>query len=394
MVEVNPKNLKWARQTAGLEIDDIAHKIFGNTKKRSAIEMLRHVEDGVEKPSRAQLERMAKTYRQPLLALYLSEPPRIGDRGEDFRTLPERNADPRANGLLNSLRRNIAVSQGLVREVLEEEFEPLRFVGSATTFMNPKSVAETIVATIDFDLSKYRKPRHADSAFKYLRSCIEKSRIFLLLMSDLGHAETSTIPLSVFRGFVLADDIAPYIVINRKDDVRAQSFTALHELAHLWLGSSGVSGSAAEIHSTEETFCSRVAGHILLPPHELSDFRLSKSFPIDRILHSIKIFANEKHITPSMVAYNLRLHGRIDLQLWRKLDNSYRSVRNGISEIDNDEQVSDAGQPNYYSVKKSQLGKPLIRVTRDAIESELLTLTEAGKILGVNPRVVYPLVNA
>ena len=49
----------------------------------------------------------------------------------------------------------------------------------------------------------------------------------------------------------------------------AWSFTLLHELVHLWLGESGVSGAIAD--STIERFCNDVAGRILLDSGELNE---------------------------------------------------------------------------------------------------------------------------
>ena len=50
----------------------------------------------------------------------------------------------------------------------------------------------------------------------------------------------SAIDVDVFRGFAIADDIAPFVVINDNDSVSAWSFTLLHELVHLLLGETGI----------------------------------------------------------------------------------------------------------------------------------------------------------
>ena len=240
MVAVNPKILKWARETAGLDVEDVAKKVFTDGKELSAIEKLELLERGGKEPTPPQLKKMSKAYHQPLLTFYLSKPPKRGDRGEDFRNLPQRTTDRLGNAHLDFLMRNVKASQNLVHNLLEdgEDFAPLSFVNSATRSMGVKHVAHDIVNTLKFDLTTFRKQKTRSDAFKYLRQRVENIGIFVLLASDLG-SHHSTIPLEVFRGFAFADQMAPYIVINRQDAVAAWSFTALHEVTHLWLGSSG-----------------------------------------------------------------------------------------------------------------------------------------------------------
>src|ERR1700761_373070 len=86
---LNPLILKWARETAGLTVDEAAHALrFRDTRGRSAAERLQAMEAGGEEPSRSVLVSMARTYHRSLLVFYLSEPPRTGDRGQDFRRAP------------------------------------------------------------------------------------------------------------------------------------------------------------------------------------------------------------------------------------------------------------------------------------------------------------------
>src|SRR5262245_20669918 len=90
MTRVNPAMLQWARETAGLDLQAAADKIdLRATRRTAAPERLAALEAGAEEPSRALLLRMAKQYHRPLLTFYLAQPPRKGDRGQDFRTLPD-----------------------------------------------------------------------------------------------------------------------------------------------------------------------------------------------------------------------------------------------------------------------------------------------------------------
>jgi Zn-dependent peptidase ImmA (M78 family) len=70
-----------------------------------------------------------------------------------------------------------------------------------------------------------------------------------------------------FRGFVLVDGLAPLVFINGADSKSAQMFTLAHELAHLWLGATGLSDDtvASPQHDPTETWCNRVAAEVLAP---------------------------------------------------------------------------------------------------------------------------------
>ncbi len=107
-----------------------------------------------------------------------------------------------------------------------------------------------------------------------LRSKVEAVGIFVLLIGNLGSHHTA-ISVEAFRGFALADTVAPFIVINDQDAAVAWSFTLLHELAHLWLGKTGVSGRRPDAQI--EKFCNDVAALILLPQHELPAIGITNS---------------------------------------------------------------------------------------------------------------------
>ena len=103
MPQVNPDILRWAGETAGLSREEAARKLaIADTKTAMAIDRLRAMEDGERPPTRAMLSRMAKQYHRPLVAFYLSQPPRRANWGRDFRA-PSTDRSERDEGSFEGL---------------------------------------------------------------------------------------------------------------------------------------------------------------------------------------------------------------------------------------------------------------------------------------------------
>ena len=127
-----------------------------------------------------------------------------------------------------------------------------------------------IPGRIEFSLREFRQRSSVGHAFTYLREKLEASGIFVVLLGNLGSHHTN-IPEKTFRGYAIADPIAPFIVVNDQDAKAAWSFTAFHEAVHLWLGNTGVSSVSTDAQI--ERYCNEVAGEILLPGSEINEPR-------------------------------------------------------------------------------------------------------------------------
>ncbi|RJP22458.1 MAG: ImmA/IrrE family metallo-endopeptidase [Candidatus Omnitrophota bacterium] len=389
MPAVNPEILTWARETAGFSLEEAAKAIgLSDAHGQSGADRLAALESGKVEPSRSLLLKMSQKYRRSLLVFYLKSPPKKGDRGQDFRTLPgERLISDDA--LLDALIRDLKTRQSLVKGLLEdEEMEPLTFIGSMSMKNGVRSLSQSIQTQTGFQLEAFRSKNSVDDAFAYLRRCVENSGIFVLLIGDLG-SHHSSISTEIFRGFAIADPIAPFVIANDQDARSAWSFTLLHEVTHLWLGVTGISGGNAE--KKIERFCNDVAGEILLPQQELTQFHAVSSMPSSAVAERISAFAAERRLSRSMVLYKLFRSGYMQEMLWRELEGRFAHEWREYVNRKKEKQKNIDGGANYYIVRRHRLGHSLLNLVNRSIREGLLSLTKAGKVLGVKPRNVEPL---
>ncbi len=392
MSSVEPTVLKWARETAGLSLEEAAAKIgIRPTKKKTAPQRIEDFESGVTSPTRPQLVKMSKQYRRPLVAFYLSAPPRQGDRGQDFRTLPD-GVEAGDDALLDALIRGVLARQGLVRAALEDEDEavPLSFVGSLRSEDGVENAAARIAQHIGFDIDAYRTCRSSAEAFAFIREAVESTGVYVLLIGDLGSHHTA-IDLQVFRGFALADPIAPFVVLNDKDSHAAWAFSLLHELVHVWLGETGVSGGTPG--RAVERFCNEVASEILVPAGDFKGLGGLGSEPFRTQMELVSKFASARNVSQSMVAYRLYRCGVLEEVQWKRLRDEYRrlwaSSRQRMRQVARERE----GGPDFYIVRAHRVGGALLHLVRRLLAGGTLTTAKSARVLGVKAHQVTSLLD-
>ena len=394
MPRVNPDILKWARETAGLTREDAVAKLsIRDARGTAAIDRLRALEIGETSPTRAMLSRMAKQYRRPLLTFYLAHPPRRGNRGRDFRA-PATDRSAREEALLDTLVRNVQARQGLLRSAMldeDDDMVPLSFPGSATIDTATELLVASIRDTLGLRLSDFRAARNPEVALRLLRSHAEKAGIFVLALGDLGSYHTE-LSVEVFRGFVLADEFAPFVVINPRDSAAARCFTLLHELVHLWLGEPGISGG--DPMDPVEVFCNNVASRFLLPDEELAVIRGPDSENVEDWAATITAFAGLRNVSSSMVAYRLQRGALIDRKTWLDLRALFRRRWLDSRQRQRQQREGRDGGPTYGVLVRHSLGSGLVELAFRLMASGALTTTKAGRVLGVSPRNAHTILAA
>jgi Zn-dependent peptidase ImmA (M78 family)/transcriptional regulator with XRE-family HTH domain len=256
-IAIKPELLRWARERAGRTIESL----------KKAFPKYDDWEKGRMHPTLKQLERLAKALRVPLGFLFLEAPPEEPLPIPDFRTMPQARLSRPSPELLDTIYscqqrqewyRNYLITMGEV---------PLPFVGRAGLSADPSAVAAEIRATVKLDLQERAAFSTWTQALNRFIVQVEQSGILVMVNSVVGNNTHRPLDTEEFRGFTLVDDLAPLIFINGADTLAAKTFTLAHELAHIWLGESGVSDARLETFPEDrvERWCNQVAAEVLVP---------------------------------------------------------------------------------------------------------------------------------
>lgn len=259
----NAAMLQWAMQRAGLPLELVAKRL------NVSADRLTSWLEGVDRPTSKQAQNLASILYVPFGYLFLDQPPVEELAIPDLRTVgndPTRRLDINFRDLLN----DVLFKQDWFREYLEESADrTLPFVGSFPASADPKEVAADMRKVL-FGGASMPTARNWEEHLRNLMISAEDAGVWVMRNGVVGNNTHRPLSVQQFRGFAISDPIAPLVFINGKDAKAAQIFTLAHELAHIWLGSTGISnvliGEADYgVHSAIERKCNKIAAEFLVP---------------------------------------------------------------------------------------------------------------------------------
>jgi Zn-dependent peptidase ImmA (M78 family)/transcriptional regulator with XRE-family HTH domain len=293
---VHPELLRWARERAARSTASLAKSLGVSERRVDAWESSGEL-------TLKQVEKLAKATHTPVGYLFLHEPPVETVPIPDFRTA--------GNQLLNrpspDLLETIYLCQRRQAWYRENEQtlggSAIVFIGSALIADAPAQIAARMRAVLRFSIEDQRAlPSSSDTLRRFIEAADDAG--VMVMCSGVVHNDTRRVlDPGEFRGFALADPLAPLVFVNGADSKGAQMFTLAHELAHLWLGSTALSDSSpgAALDHAVERWCNRVAAEFLVPSevlraeyrgeHALTDetSRLSRAFKVSSLVMLLRL---------------------------------------------------------------------------------------------------------
>lgn len=286
--------LRWAAQRARLRDEEVSVR-FGKWPLWLT---------GEAQPTLKQLEDFARLTHTAIGYFFLPEPPALALPVPDFRTLRDEALREPSSALLDTLYlcqqrqdwyRDYARMHGLAT---------LTFVGSARSEEAPQAVAQRMREQLQLSIEERRQLPTWTDALRQLIAKVEDAGVMVMVSGIVGSNSHRKLDVGEFRGFALADELAPLVFLNGADSKAAQMFTMAHELAHLWLGATGISDSEAGQVPEQQTerWCNQVAAELLMPlealravyqpgapvPEEIQ--RLAREFKVSTLVALRRLF--------------------------------------------------------------------------------------------------------
>ena len=360
-VEVNPERLRWARNRARLDADHLAHK-FPKYPEWEA---------GTVKPTLKQLEAVAKATHAPIGAFFMSAPWDEPVPIPDFRVLGNRPISGPSVDLLETVYL-CQQRQEWYRDFARlERIDPPALVRIATTGSDIEAIARKMREALGFDVDQRSRLSTWEDALRLFIAQADACGVLVMVNGIVGNNTSRRLDPKEFRGFALADDLAPLVFVNGADTKAAQMFTLAHELAHICLGESALSDIEAAVRPSHniERWCDRVAAELLVPrarlAHELRP-GVDLSTEVNRLARHFKV-------STLVVLRGVFDLGALDREAFEA---AY------WDELDHLATVSQGGG-NFHPTLRLRVGRRFGKALVDSTLAGRTSFTESFRLLGV-----------
>lgn len=371
---VKGRALRQARERADLSVDTLARRIGTKTTN------VESWENEEKLPTFRQALRLAEVTNVPFGYLYLEELPADDVDLPDLRTVGGEPPPPLSADTIDLIK-DIEFKFDWYREYLAENgAEDLPFVASFTRNHPPEEVARDIQQKLKTEELRV-KSRNTDEYLRAMMLQAENIGIWVMRSGIVGNNTSRPLSVNQFRGLAIADKIAPLIFINGKDALAAQIFTLAHELAHIWIGSTGISNlpvtRPAPDANPAEVFCNAVAAEVLVPANTF----------MQRWNAALSIEDNATTLATLFKVSRIVIVRRA-LERNRITQRAYQTFATQEAQRWEAQQEKESSGGNFYLTQNVRFGRRFVNAVTSAAANGNLMLRRAAQLLNTRPSVI------
>jgi Zn-dependent peptidase ImmA (M78 family)/transcriptional regulator with XRE-family HTH domain len=372
--EINPKVLKWARESRGFSIGEAAKKIKISNAK------LQQAENGTIAISMNQLRTVSKVYKRPVPIFYLNEVPEeptIPDLRKIRRGKKE-EFSPKVRLVLREYQEKQLNAADLY-SILQLKYS-YSFIGLFDISTPYEIAGQRIRQLLGVNSEQIPSNSKIYEQLKFWKKRIEALGILVFQFQGIGVNE--------MRGFVFSKIPYPTIAVNQKDSIHARIFTLIHELTHIILKVTGICDpyfsksvdlKSEDMESTNlddlETYCNYVAGATLVSMEDLAVQTETKNINERNVLDHASKLSNHFKVSREVILRRLLIGNHITKRIYEQ------SIETIESEYSKREDKSSGG--DFYQNFFSSNSNEYMKIVFQGVRTENITVLNAITFLGV-----------
>ncbi len=347
-----------------------------STKKEKLYNKFHRLDEwltGELRPTLKQLEDFANATSTPLGYFFLDQPPDEQIPIPHYRTIKDGIKEQASPDLIETLHM-MQRRQDFMKDYYEKYIGDSLFFVSSYEGESAIELANYISQLFNLDPEWASKLKTLQETLSFLIRKCEEKRIMVMINGIVGTNTRRSLNVDEFRGFVLVDEIAPLIFINASDSKAAQIFTLIHEIAHIFLGSSAVV-EASPLNTVEaniEKLCNATAAEFLCPRDPFK-----KAWYTHRGDEAVyKTLGGFFKVSPLVV-------GRRALELRYISKQEFFEFYNQYSKEIRQNSTSTSSGGNFYYTTRIRLGELFSKVVIYQTRSGDIQYTDAYKLTGL-----------
>ena len=369
-VPFNKAVLKWARERRGRSYEQAANSAGVTPEK-----IIEWEEPEVDsRPTVRQARLLASEYNRPFLEFFSRDIPDVQEPQlvPDFRMYNDSPRSDENKGLteLQMWAEALRLNALDLLEILGDQIPRFPNELHSTVAISPSLAARNAKEFMKFNASEHigLKTSERDSVPKKLRSRIESLGVLVFKNSALKDFHA--------RGMCVYSETLPIIVFG-SESPSAQSFTLVHELAHIVIRQSGISGAPSDRAPSTEQWCNEFAACFLIPEEALEraiGIKPESASSIDDILLS-RLAARFSVSRHAMLIRLVKL-GYVQADFyWRVKRPQF---------LQEEEDYKSGGRSSYYGSRyRNACGDWYTSLVLEAWETGKITNYNAGEFMGI-----------
>lgn len=321
-------------------------------------------------PTIKQIEAISKKTHLPLGYFFMKTPPEEDLSFLDFRTIKSTEVTKASRNLIDTINDMERVRDWMREYRIHEDYAPLDFIGSVRVTDAPMDAATIIRQGLDLCADWFTASKTPEESFNLIRGRAGRAGIIVMMNGVVRNNTHRKLDIEEFRAFALIDDYAPLIFINSADSPNGRLFSLLHEIVHIWLGSSNlynVPPQTTHAISKKETFCNAVAAELIVPSDMFKTFWENETTDTPA---RVKTLSKKFRCSQVVIARRALDIGFIDSTAYQDI------VDKAVDEF----RKRGAGGGNYYRTAKSKIDYWLMAAVADDVWNGRTQYTEAFRL--------------